>query len=264
MGCAMRKSLRAGILGTIMAVVSALPAAALPIAMYDATINATLSLVGVSVEAGTGDADVDISGEAFVILDDDFASGDASSSASGDVSPKVFSPLATEPITIDISAGGAATGIGFAESFLFSEGFVDLINYSPDNTVKLDFELDYSLSAAASVTDPLLQAASGNAFLSLQSSQETDPLLEFDLLADTDLLEAGGSIADIFAFSIFLAPEDFAFLTILADASGALTSDLTAPVTEIPIPSMAALFGLGAFGLLFKRRRQGSKAVTLS
>lgn len=262
MGCVMSKPLKAGVLGAAVAIVAALPAAALPIAMYDATIDATLSLVGVSVEAGTGDADIDVFGEALIILDDAFASGDASSSTGGGVSPTIFSLLETDPITIDIAAGGSATGIGFAESFLFSEGFVDFTNYSPDNTIKLDFELDYSLSATASVTDPLLQAASANAFFSVQSSQGTDPLLEFDLLADTDLLEPGGSVADLFAFSIFLAPEEFAFLTILADASGVLTSDLTAPpVSDVPIPAMAPLFALGAFGLLFKRRRRKPSIV---
>lgn len=253
--------MKSGVLGAALAIVAALPAAALPIAMYDATVDATLSLVGVSVDEGTGPADVEIVGEAFTILDDAFASGDASSSTAGGVAPTSFSPLETVPIDIDISASGSATGIGFAESFYFSEALVDLFNFSPDNTVKLDFELDYSLSATASVTDPVLQAASANAFLSLQSSQGVDPLLEFDLLADTDLMEVGGSVADVFTFSIFVAPEDFAFLTILADASGVLTSDLTAPPSEVPIPSMAALFGLGAFGLLFKRRRKKRSAA---
>lgn len=257
MGCVMSKSLKAGILGAAFAIVAAFPAAAVPIAMYDATIDVTLSLVGVSVDSGTGPADVDIFGEALIVLDDDFAVGDASSATDGGVSPTFSSSLGTgDSISIDISASGSATGIGFADSSHFADGFVDIFNNSPDNTVKLDFELGYSLSATASVLDTFLQAASANAFFSLQSSQEFDPLLEFDLLADTDFLEPGGTVADVFLFSILIGPEDSAALTMLANASGFLTSDLTGPPPEVPIPAMAPLFALGAFGLFLKGRRK--------
>lgn len=255
----MSKSIKAGVIGAAFAIMTAFPAAAVPIAMYDATIDVTLSLVGVSVDSGTGPADVDIFGDAFVSFDDAFSVGDASSSTGGaGASPGIPTSMDTDPISIDISASGAATGIGFSDSIINADGFVDIFNNSPDNTVKLDFELDYSLSATASVLDTFLQAASATAFFDLSSSQEFTPLLAFDLFADTDFLEPGETIADVFAFSIFVAPEDSAFLTILADASGALTSDLVGPPSEVPIPAMAPLFALGAFGLFLRGRRKKS------
>lgn len=257
----MSKSIKAGFLGVAFAVMTALPVGAVPIALYDASIDVTLSLVDVSVDSGTGPADVDVFGDAIVSFEDAFSSGDASSSTGGTgASPAFPTSMETDPISIDVKASGSATGIGFADSIRAADGFVDIFNFSSTNTVKLDFELDYSLSASASVLDTFLQAAGSTAFFSLSSSQEFDPLLEFDLFADTDLLEPGGTVADVFTFSIFLEPLTGATLSILADASGFLTSDLTGPPpSEIPIPAMAPLFGLGALGLFLKGRRRKAR-----
>ncbi|MEO1251861.1 MAG: hypothetical protein AAFW81_05890 [Pseudomonadota bacterium] len=253
----MSKSIKAGVLGVAFAFAAASPALAVPLASYNASIEATLSLTGVSVDSGTGDADVDILGDAFIIVDDAFAVGDASSSTGGaGASPAGFVPLASDPIMIDISANGSATGIGFADSIVSADGLVDIVNNSIDNTVKLDFELSYSVAADASVTDALLQEASAIAFLELTNSQEFDPLLTLDLFADTFFLEPGGALTDIFMFSIFIEPLGGATLSLLADVSGVLTSDLEA--TIIPIPAAAPLFGFGALVLLLKSRRRRS------
>ena len=252
----MSNSIKGGVLGAALTFALALPALAAPVASYDASAEAKLSLKGVSVDSGAGDADVDIFGDAIVILDDAFADGVAAATTGGaGASPAIPSPLASDPIMIDISANGTADGIGFADSIVSADGFIDIFNNSFENTVKLDFELSYTVLADAIVTDALLQEASANVFLELTNSQEFDPLLTLDLLADTFLVEPGGSLSDVFLFSILIEPLESVSISLLADVQGFLTSDLEAP-REIPIPAAAPLFAFGALVLLLKRRRR--------
>lgn len=253
----MSKSFKSGVIGLALSISAALPAAALPIAFYDATIDATLSLTGVTVSSGTGDVDVDISGESFISDEDANSDGDATGAKNGAVSPTSFTSLDVEPITVQLSATGSATGIGFADSFMAADSFVDIFNFSPDNTVRVDFQLEYDLTAIAAVSDAGLQVAEASTFFSLQNSQDFDPLVEFDLLANTDFAELGGTISDILTFSIFVAPEADASLFLTAIVLGNLDSALEAP-TAVPVPGMAALFALGAFGLCLKGRRKKS------
>ena len=63
-----------------------------------------------------------------------------------------------------------------------------------------------------------------------------------DLLAGTDLLEPGGSVFDVFAFSTFLALEGFVLPAVVADASGGLIFGLT-PISDYQ-PVSQYLFGI--------------------
>ena len=247
------------VLGVALGFAASFHAMAMPIAAYDASISATLSLTGVSVDSGDGPVEVDIFGEALIHAEDAEASGDATSSTGATVAPDFVSPLDLDPMTIDVKTGAAATGIGFAASVVSADGLVELFNASATNTVKLDFMFDYTISASASVTDLFLQAASANAYFILQNSQSFDSLLEIDLLAATDSSEPGGLVSDLFSFSIYIEPLSGESIFMLADVLGFLTSDLTGPPpAEIPIPSMAALFALSSLGLFLKRRRKAA------
>ncbi len=246
--------LKTGAIAIALSIGFVAPAAAGVI--YNASIDTTLSLTSVSIVDGAGDLDIEVFGEAFLVAADAFSDGEADSDFIANLAPGILSALTATPITTAMSATGSATGIGFADSFALGDGFVEIFNNSDTNRVQLDFSLEYSVTAFAAVDDQSLQEASAFAFLSLQSSEDSAALLEVDFISESGTPGPAMEISDILNFSLFVGPQGQPSLTLLSDVSGFLTSDLEAPPMEVPLPSMAGLFGLSALVMCLRRRRR--------
>lgn len=249
----MRKLLKIAAAGLLLCGGVSGQAFATPI--VQSTIDATLSLSAVTVTDGIGDIDFLADGEAAVFAADAFFTGDAASAIVALAGPPVATPLAGEPLAIELSATGDAPGVGSAEAYALADGLVVLENNSATNTIRLDFVLDYALTAIAQVDDPAQQYAAAYTNFSVQSSQDADPILEYFLAADTDTPDTAFSFADILAFSIFIGPQSAATLSLLSDVYGFVGSDVEPAASAVPLPSMAGLFGAAAFLTLRGRRR---------
>lgn len=231
-------------------------AAAAP--MFQSAIEATLSLNAVTVADGTGDLDFLADGEAVVFASDAFFTGDAASAIVALAGPPIATPLIDEPLTVELSATGDAAGVGSSEAFALADGLSVFENNSATNTIRLDFILDYALSAIAQVDDPAQQYAAAYTNFSVQSSQDADPILEFFLAADTDTPDTALNFANILSFSIFIGPQSVASLSLLSDVYGFVGSDVEPAASTVPLPSMAGLFAAAAFFALRGRRRKCS------
>lgn len=236
-------------LGAILAT----PAMAVPI--YEASIDAVLSLTSATVSEGDGELDFEIIGESLLIDAGALFEDDATGGYSETLSPLSPAPMTEEPIVIQLSGSGAAPGIGYAESFALADSIVTIFNFSTTNTIRLDFALQINLTALTQVDDALFQFATSSTFFSLQSSQDFDPIVEFDFLADSDTADIEFSVSDLLIFTLFIAPESEASLFLLSDIFGSVVSGLAAPA-EVPLPSMAGMFVLSALGLGLKSRRR--------
>ena len=240
-------------IGLVLSAIVATPSLAAPI--YSASIDASLSLSSATISDGSGGLDVEIVGESLLLDSGAFSDGVSNSDYTASLSPSDPTSLFDEPIVVQLSASGAAPGIGAAESFALGDSLVTIFNNSLTNTVQLDFVLRYDLAAIAEIDDPLFQFGTASTFFSLQSSQDFDPIAEFELLADTDTMDTDLTVSDMLNFSLFVGPESEASLFLLSDVSGFILSDLEA-ATPVPLPSMAALFGLSALALGLKKRRK--------
>lgn len=247
----MSKILRYGAIGSVFSIIAVMPALATPI--FQSTVDATLSLTSITITEGSGDIDAAVDGEAIIIDSDSFSDGDANSNIVATASPSVATPLTDEPIVLELSATGEAPGIGSAEAFAIADSLAAFENFSATNTIRLDFVLDYNLTAIAQVDDPVDQYAVAYTNFYLQNSQEQDPIVELYLAADTDTPDTAFSMSDIVIFSVFIGPESFASLSFLSDVYGFVGSDVE-PASTVPLPSMAGLFGLAAFFGLKRRR----------
>ncbi len=250
----MSKIFKIAAVGWALSLLSAGQALAVP--LFQSTIDATLSLTGVSVAEGTGDADVEVFGETVLIDSDSFADGDASSNHSAALSPAFPTSMTVAPVSVQLNATGESPGIGSADAFGIADSIITMFNNSTTNTVKLDFVLEYSLTALASVEDAFLQYATATTYFSVQNSQASDPVLEFDWVADTETPDTDFSVSDVLSFSIFITPENEASLFILSDVSGFVLSEIERSTSTVPIPSMAGLFTVAAFMGLRRRRKQ--------
>ncbi|MEZ5892459.1 MAG: hypothetical protein R3C58_04845 [Parvularculaceae bacterium] len=246
----MRNIFKTGLVGLAFGAIAASPAFAAP--MFLASIDATLTLVDISVD--DGDPDADVSGLASLIFADASHTGDADSSHSETLSPFDPTPLSEGPLSISLNANGTAMGIGNADALALADSIVTILNFSEVNTLRLDFLLEYSLTALAAVDDVMAQFATAATNFSVLSSQDFDPIVEFAFLADTQGPDTAFSVSDMLQFSIFVGPQNEASLSILSDVSGFVISDIELePITDVPVPGVAGLFALAAFAALRRR-----------
>lgn len=232
--------------------------------IVQSTIDATLSLSAVTLADGTGEIDFLADGEAVVFASDAFFTGDATSAIAALAGPAAAAPLIDEPLTVALGATGDAPGAGSAEAYALADGLVLFENNSATNTIRLDFILDYAVTAIAQVDDPAQQYAAAYTNFSVQSSQDADPVLEYFLAADTDTPDTSFSFADILLFSIFIGPQSAATLNVLADVYGFVGSDVGPAASTVPLPSMAGLFGAAALLALRRRKTKPQDAARRS
>jgi MYXO-CTERM domain-containing protein len=248
----MSKFLKIAAIGCVLSMLSAGQAFAVPV--FQSSVDATLSLTGVTVIEGTGDLDVTVDGDALVTDSDSFFDGAAVGDLTATASPPALTPLADAPIEIFLNGTGEVPGIGDAFAFAGAESLIMFNNNSETNAVRLDFMLDYSLTSLAEVDDPDEQSAMSEVYFRLENSQEQDLIADFFFAAVSGTPETAFSISDVLQFSVFLSPTGGSTLTLLSSIFGTAGSNVEPALSDVPIPSMAGLFALAAF-LGLRRRR---------
>lgn len=218
-------------------------------AIFNADAQATLTLTSVTGPAG------DFTSEASAtVFDSDLdAMGGAISGLSSTSLPVNPTSLSDAPLVLNSSVSGDASTPGSAFAFVFNEGFVTLDNMSDVDTVEFEFRLDYSASVNAMVDEALLEFATASAFITVDDGANL--VLDFALTADTDAGLADSPVTDTFTFSVSVAPLSFTQLSLMVDADGNLTSDLTPPPppTSVSSPATILLFGAGLGVLCLQR-----------
>lgn len=245
---------KAGLISMVFSAAAATPAFADPI--FQSAVHASLTLTSVSLASGDGDIDIAVDGDVLVYDEDEYSDGAATSSLSASGSPAATDSLLSIPLLIDLDATGAVSGVGEAEAGAYADSYVSIENFSDTNTIELMFSLEYDLTADASVDDTAAQVAYAYTDFYAQYSGDFDPIVEYYLAADTDTSDTSLSASDIVTFSVFIGPQGYESISILADVFGYASSDVGPAVSNVPLPSMAGLFGLAAFLGLTRRRKQ--------
>lgn len=249
------------------------PAAA--VAIFNADVTATLKIVGLSAPGST-----QVQGNFNTFMMDaqkqEFVGGVGSATALGGVNVMVGgnpqtldingSPLGSgsvppgaamflnDALVQSASASGSSVQ-GLSIAGFFSTGVMSMENFDVYagllDGFTVDFELIYSYSGTASVTDTGLEQAAANIKIALVSGAGD----VFTPIEDSTTADGDGGFAGSGTVS-FTVPDFFGFeqLNLVVDAFG--SAEGVADVVAVPEPGILAAFGAGLFGLIGVRRRR--------
>ena len=234
-------------------------------AMFSAAATVTIEvtdIVNTATMDATGIGDVEIGADVFPIDADVFflegsADGSASAMGSPESVPPDFDlvPLAIgDSLSIMVSVSGTADpfvftpdAFGHVDAIAFGIGFIGLENLSLTETFEVFFKLTFSLTADASLDDPVNEDALGAADVLIDSDSG---LLIFDEIVEADALFGifDPDVIGMTTFSLVLGPEGFDDILAQVGVDGF--------AVVLPEPGTLALFGLGLAGLGLARRRR--------
>jgi len=181
-----------------------------------------------------------IASDTFVFDDFSFEFGNASATTSG-FSDAPGTPLLDQAAGIEGRASRTAIG-SVAEALFLTDGFVSFENTTAD-PLEIALSLVWSVSASASTMNPLEEALSA-------ASVDLFGDASFFRIADADafLGDLGESLEGVFDFSLTIAPEETAELSLFVDVDGFAAS--------VPVPASLPLFGTALLGLGLVRIRR--------
>lgn len=213
-----------------------LPSGAQATAMFSGSASVTITLTGienvdpfstapldVEVLAGTASTDP-FGGDTFPFV---FTEGTGTASGVSTGSPAVTPPFFDDPtvlgvgdsLTMTASGEGTADSVGYAEVFSAAFGLITVDNFSVTDDVAVSFLLEISLSADASVDDPLLEDALSDAsfgVFSFGGDVDAEGFIEADgLFGPPD-----AAFTDLFGFTMIIGADDFDDIELFVDAGG--------------------------------------------
>ena len=242
-----------GLLRTVLApsLALALSSTANATAISDIIVSAVLTIDSITSDAGDL-GNLSIEGDALVIDVDNFANGNATADADGVALPAGPVPLVEDDV-IDLAAlaSGESDPAGLTDAFFFTDGSLQLDNFSTFATFTISLIFDYDLAVSATVDNPAEEFAFSLGAVSLESVILTGNFLVDELaIVDTDFNPSDDPvlISDTLAFDIVLAPNTSEELLLLADAES--------QTAAVSAPASAALFALGLAGMGWRRLRR--------
>lgn len=231
-------------------------------AMFSSSATVSLTVTGVdNVTTPGGTIDIEILGgvaeaEPFgpPLPPEIYTEGTGTGSATAVLSPPLTPPFFGDPtvlgigdgLSISLTGSGSADPSGYADVIAIATAFLTIDNFSLTEDVEVSFMLDISLAATASVDDPILEDALGDASIFFDAFSGTGPLVDEFIEADALFGPPGDSFDLSLSFSLIIGAEESDAILMVADVAGFAEA--------VPAPGSVIFLIAGTLVLAVRRR----------